>query len=143
MTPERITAAGGVMYRGDREKPEVLVIYRRGVWDLPKGKREPGETPEDCAVREVAEEVGLRNPPTVKSYLADTFHTYDEKGRHMEKQTFWYAMQGGGDEPLAPQREEDIEKLEWVQLDEAERRVAFDNLRDVLQAFRNWITFPA
>lgn len=138
MTAERITAAGGVLYRGETDHPEVLLIFRRGVWDLPKGKRESGETPEICARREVAEEVGLQDLPEVRTYLADTLHGYEENGRHLEKQTFWYAMRSD-QEGLTPQEEEGIEKVEWVDLKEAEERVAFDNLREVLRAFRNWL----
>ena len=38
---------------------KVLLIFRRGVWDLPKGKQDPGETLAQTAVREVCEETGL------------------------------------------------------------------------------------
>jgi 8-oxo-dGTP pyrophosphatase MutT (NUDIX family) len=42
------------------EKGELLMIYRRGKWDLPKGKLDEGETIPQCALREVMEETGLR-----------------------------------------------------------------------------------
>ena len=42
-------------------KNEILLIYRNGVWDLPKGKIEFGESYEDAALREVAEETGVKN----------------------------------------------------------------------------------
>ncbi len=59
-----VTAAGGLV---ENEKGEVLLIFRRGKWDLPKGKLDPGETIEQCAVREVEEETGLKNIELKKS----------------------------------------------------------------------------
>ena len=53
-----IEAAGGLVFN---EKNELLMIFRRGFWDLPKGKVDEGETLEQCAVREVQEETGLQN----------------------------------------------------------------------------------
>ena len=55
---EVIQAAGGVV-TNDRE--ELLLIFRRGKWDLPKGKLDPGETLEACALRETSEETGLQH----------------------------------------------------------------------------------
>ena len=52
-----LVQAGGGLVRN--EKKEILIIFRRGKWDLPKGKLDKGEKLEDCAVREVEEETGL------------------------------------------------------------------------------------
>jgi mutator protein MutT len=46
----------GVVLREDRV---VLVSNPRGEWELPGGKLDPGETPEQCVAREIAEELGL------------------------------------------------------------------------------------
>ena len=56
---KEIAASGGVVFN---EFNEVLFIYRRGFWDLPKGKIDPGETKEQTAVREVEEETGITGP---------------------------------------------------------------------------------
>jgi NUDIX domain len=53
-----LPAAGGCVFN---EQQELLVFFRRGSWDLPKGKIDPGETPEQASVREVQEETGLVN----------------------------------------------------------------------------------
>ena len=58
-----LRAAGGVISRrNERGEVEVLLVHRphHGDWSFPKGKREPGETDEECALREVWEETGLR-----------------------------------------------------------------------------------
>jgi 8-oxo-dGTP pyrophosphatase MutT (NUDIX family) len=104
-----IQAAGGLVLN---EKKEVLMMYRRGKWDLPKGKLDPGETLETCAVREVEEETGVGNI-TLQSKIGCTYHTYDEFGKHILKETHWYKMTAASDQPLVPQTEEDIQQLEW------------------------------
>ena len=53
-----VEAAGGLVYN---KEDELLMIFRNGKWDLPKGKKEKGEEIESCAKREVQEECGVRN----------------------------------------------------------------------------------
>ncbi|HRI61402.1 MAG TPA: NUDIX domain-containing protein, partial [Saprospiraceae bacterium] len=53
-----LEAAGGFVRNAENK---LLVFFRRGSWDLPKGKIDAGETPEQAAVREVQEETGLVN----------------------------------------------------------------------------------
>lgn len=105
-----LEAAGGYV-RND--KGELLVFYRRGSWDMPKGKIDPGETPEQAAVREVQEETGLVNLQ-LGVFLSHTYHTYELKGKRILKKTWWYFMDTS-DLQLIPQTEEDIEKIEWVE----------------------------
>lgn len=131
-----VVAAGGVLYRElDQDLPEVALIYRKGVWDLPKGKQEEGESIISCAQREVAEELGI-DLPVVVELLTPTWHTYKESGKSFLKTTYWYAMKPSAEiSGFIPQAAEKIEDAEWVSLTEAKKRVGFDNLRKVLQAF--------
>lgn len=140
MAARTLQAAGGVLWRERRGETEVLLIRRRGVWDLPKGKREEGESREMCARREVAEETGLSRLPETEAYLTETWHSYREGEEEVLKQTFWYAMALGGEEGLKPQREEGITGLKWFTSREARRRVGYENLKEVLQAFEEWYT---
>ena len=53
-----IEAAGGLVYNSDKQ---ILMIFRNGKWDLPKGKKEDKETIIQCALREVEEECGIND----------------------------------------------------------------------------------
>jgi len=105
-----IQAAGGLVYTPDHE---FLLIFRRGKWDLPKGKLDQGESLQTCAKREVQEETGL-NDVELKKPLHITYHTYHEDGRHFLKESHWFLMSSQKQQVLTPQTEEDIEKCEWV-----------------------------
>lgn len=104
-----IEAAGGLVFNRDKE---LLVIYRRGSWDLPKGKIDSEESKEAAAVREVREETGLKQL-ALGAYLGLTLHTYkDQKDRRVLKQTHWFEM-ATPEYQLKPQTEEDIETAIW------------------------------
>lgn len=102
-------AAGGYVLNQDKQ---LLVFYRRGSWDMPKGKIDRGESPEEAAIREVQEETGLVNLE-IKSFLSITWHTYVLKGQRILKKTWWYFMETN-DRQVVPQTEEDIEEIRWV-----------------------------
>ncbi len=105
-----IEAAGGVVVN---ELDEILIIYRLGTYDLPKGKMEKGEIPRETAQREVEEETGVKELST-NDLLGITYHTYrSRKNKRILKRTYWFKMTAPN-QPLTPQAEEDIEKAEWV-----------------------------
>lgn len=105
-----IQAAGGLVYT---DNDELLLIFRRGKWDLPKGKLDEGEDLPACAVREVAEETGLSNV-TIEKPLTVTYHTYWQKDTHILKESHWYLMKTPEALALNPQIEEDIERCDWI-----------------------------
>jgi 8-oxo-dGTP pyrophosphatase MutT (NUDIX family) len=124
-----LEAAGGYVENAEKK---LLVFLRRGSWDMPKGKIDPGETPEAAAVREVQEETGLQNI-TLGPFLTHTYHTYEQKGERILKKTWWYRM-STTDTTVVPQTEEDIERIEWVHPKEwlASQPVVYQNIRDVI-----------
>jgi 8-oxo-dGTP pyrophosphatase MutT (NUDIX family) len=135
---EPVTAAGGVVFKcDDNTDPSVLLIFRRGVWDLPKGKVEEAETVKECSVREVAEEVGVSVLPKISFELPETYHEYEQGGIHYGKTTHWFGMQFPDDSELTftPQTEEDIQKVSWISLKKAQTLVGYENLSDVLKVF--------
>jgi len=105
-----ILAAGGLVVNS---ADEALLIFRRGKWDLPKGKLDKGEKLEDCAVREVEEETGLRNVELLAPLII-TYHTYHEGSKFLLKESHWYSMKVSGEQKLIPQTEEDIHEIRWV-----------------------------
>ncbi len=105
-----LDAAGGIAYN---EHNEVLLIFRRGKWDLPKGKLDAGENIEECALREVSEETGLVHL-TLGEKICDTYHIYEQKGQEYLKRTAWYKMKGAATDKLMPQKEENIMEAKWV-----------------------------
>ena len=94
-TFRRVEAAGGVVENRDGE---VLMMMRRGWWDLPKGHVEPGESHPQTALREVEEETGLHGV-RLGEPLGTTQHFYRMHGRWEMKRTWWYAMRYDGQAP--------------------------------------------
>jgi 8-oxo-dGTP pyrophosphatase MutT (NUDIX family) len=106
-----VKAAGGLV-KNDENK--ILMIFRRGKWDLPKGKLDEGEKLEACALREVEEETGLQHIK-LNLPLTVTYHTYHEGTKYMLKESHWFTMNVTGDQRLIPQTEEDIFDIKWVE----------------------------
>lgn len=134
----QIKAAGGLLIRKNENSndPETLLIYRNGVWDLPKGKLEEGESIPECAVREVREEIGLPTWPDILADLGTTRHTYTLDGQPVEKETFWFVMHlNESVENFTPQKSEGITDVQWVPVDEAISKVGFQNLEEVIRRF--------
>lgn len=104
-----VVAAGGVVID---KNGNTLMISRRGRWDLPKGHWEEGETIEECALREVAEETGVVATEIIKP-ICNTFHTYNVYGTWELKCTHWFLMRGNSG-ATAPQHEEGIAAAEWL-----------------------------
>ena len=125
-----VMAAGGMV---QNEKKEILLIFRRGKWDLPKGKLDKGEKLEDCAVREVEEETGLKNVKLL-SPLTITYHTYHEGARFVLKESHWYRMKVSGDQQLVPQIAEDIHEIKWVKPEDLKKyyKDSYPSVTDVL-----------
>jgi 8-oxo-dGTP pyrophosphatase MutT (NUDIX family) len=112
------------------------MIFRRGKWDLPKGKLDKGEKLEDCAVREVEEETGLKDIKLI-SPLIITYHTYHEGTKFILKESHWYNMKVSGDQKLVPQTEEGIIETKWATIKEAEQLFpqSFPSIVDVIKEF--------
>jgi 8-oxo-dGTP pyrophosphatase MutT (NUDIX family) len=104
-----VEAAGGLVQNAQQQW---LMIYRYNHWDLPKGHCEAGETREETALREVAEECGLAGLQLLHPLTA-TYHIYREREQFVLKRTHWFAMRHAGEAAPVPQAAESIDKAEW------------------------------
>lgn len=126
-----LEAAGGIVFN---EFNEVLFIFRRGYWDLPKGKAEPGETLEETAVREVVEETGITNV-SLGAFVGTTYHVFRsprQRNRYLKK-SVWYKM-NAPKQKLTIQKEEDIEEALWISVDafRSKCKPVYNNILDIL-----------
>lgn len=129
---KKIMAAGGLV---ENEKGELLMIFRREKWDLPKGKLDNNETPESCALREVAEETGLQEI-TLGNFIGTTTHQYFDQwiSEGVVKETYWYKMSVKNDPQLIPQMEEDITEIKWVNRAQISKYLSntYNNIVDII-----------
>jgi 8-oxo-dGTP pyrophosphatase MutT (NUDIX family) len=124
-----VRAAGGVVSRrNEAGEVEVLLVHRphRADWSFPKGKREPGETDEECALREVWEETGLRCAlgPELPAV------SYRDAGSRAKTVRYWI-MTADGD---AEARNE-IDAVRWLGIAAAASLLSYPGDRDLLTAF--------
>lgn len=135
MSKKKILAAGGLV---TNDKNELLIMFRRGKWDLPKGKLDEGESLESCAIREVREETGLKDLE-LGNLIDVTHHEYFDKYSDADviKETHWFAMKAKGESHFVPQTEEDIEKIIWA--DEATLKEClkntYQNIAEIIEKF--------
>ncbi len=127
-----IYASGGLV---KNNKGEDLIIFRRGVWDLPKGKAEPGESLEQTALREVGEECNIKDLK-IKRFLTDTYHIYFINETPVLKKTRWYELKYQGSDPPRPQEKEEITKTVWLPFSKLSSISGntFQNVMEVIKA---------
>lgn len=109
-----VKAAGGLVVK----EGKILMIYRLGMWDLPKGKLNKRENPVEGALREVEEECNIK--VQVVDKLPKTWHSYAYKGNKILKKTSWYIMDCSDDTLMKPQAEEFIEEVKFMTPEEVE-----------------------
>ena len=128
-----IEAAGGYVLNG---LGQLLMIFRKGFWDLPKGKLELDETIKDAAIREVEEECGVKEL-NIESAHFITHHLYKDKKGTVIKRSYWFLMQTLHNGPLIPQTEEDIESALWVEtpIENERLKAAYSSIREVVNHF--------
>lgn len=129
---EVIEAAGGLVRKDDK----VLMIFRLGKWDLPKGKIEKKESSESGAVREVTEECSVKVKPV--ALICHTWHTYNQNKKKILKKTYWYLMDCLDDSAMKAQAEENIEEVKWMTDTEA-KHALYNSYFSIRYVFRTYL----
>ncbi|MGZ8715720.1 MAG: NUDIX hydrolase [Gaiellaceae bacterium] len=119
-----VRAAGGVVVRDG----DVLLVHRPSYddWTFPKGKAGERESDEACALREVAEETGLRC--RLGDELPSTEYI-DARGR--PKRVRWWRMEAVADDGFSPNDE--IDEVRWMAAGEATRLLTYERDRVLLE----------
>lgn len=128
-----VKASGGLV---ENEKGEFLFIFRRGFWDLPKGKLDKKEALTDAAIREVNEETGVEDLLLGPRILV-TRHMYRAGKKRAIKKSYWFHM-NCKKQKLIPQAEEDIEQAIWSTFEDFERYRSpiYASIQDVIRTFK-------
>jgi 8-oxo-dGTP diphosphatase len=129
-TPQ-LQSAGAVVVADSSEGLRVALLHRRepDEWRLAKGKLDPGETQEQAAQREVAEELGVQ--VQVGRRLGETRYSYLVKGAPVSKSVVFFLAHLPAPVSLTPE-ERHFDRAVWVSPEEALRRLSWDNERQVV-----------
>jgi 8-oxo-dGTP pyrophosphatase MutT (NUDIX family) len=127
---ERAVSAGGIVYRRGDGHTEIVICGRDsdGVWGLPKGTPEAGESLEETAVREVSEETGLEVHIVDKVGVVE--YWFARSGTRFHKWVHHYLMQStGGD---TSKHDVEYDRVEWRDSRAALRQLTFKNEADMV-----------
>ncbi len=128
---KREFSAGGVLVRRLRGRWMMAAIRpagkKEGVWALPKGLIDPGESPEETALREVWEETG--HTGSIELDLGTIEYMTEKRGIVAPKVVRYFVMrdEGGEFEPGA-----EVDELRWLERAEARELLTYDRDREVL-----------
>jgi 8-oxo-dGTP diphosphatase len=125
-----VRAAGGIVVRGRPDALEVVLVHRPKYddWTLPKGKARRGETDEECALREVEEETGLRCE--LLDEVGST--SYRDSSGRPKVARFWLMHPIGGE----LRGDNEVDDARWLPFDDALGLLSYERDRDVLRSLR-------
>jgi 8-oxo-dGTP pyrophosphatase MutT (NUDIX family) len=137
------TCAGGVVFRRTGGRIEVALGEQRDRLTgsdntrLPKGHVEPGETPEETAVREVREEIGVA--AEIVASLGSVNYTFVEEGIAVAKEVHFFLMEiaSGEQSPLDGALDGEMERTYWCPIEHAPARLTFETERRIAERARS------
>ena len=128
-------SAGGVAVRRGTEIA-IIRTSEEGRWQLPKGIVDPGETPDQAAVREVREEAGIncRISALIETIEYWFVASYDgPKKRYHKKVTFFLMDYMDGD---VADHDHEVTEARWVTFEDALSMLDFQNEKDIVKKAR-------
>ena len=132
-----IIAAGGLVQKNNSE---LLMIYKNGIWDLPKGKIDKTESAELASIREVSEETNLSKLRILSDYFS-TYHIYgefiDATSIMYLKETKWFLMDTTAANPdlITPQISEGITQVKWIPFQQIQNFKTYNSIKFLLKSF--------
>lgn len=132
---EKQVSAGGVVFQKHDNAIDVALISvgKNRRWQLPKGQVDPGETPDETALREVREETGLTSellqPLDTVEYWYISTYTGDRIRIHKYVHFYLMRFQAGNVE----QHDTEVNEARWVEIQRALEMLAFDNEKNILK----------
>ena len=131
-----VKAGGGIVEKDDK----ILLIFRKGKWDLPKGKLEKKEGKKEGALREVEEECNVK--VRLSDKITHTWHTYVRNGKKHLKKTYWYRFECLDDSEMKPQLEESITDVCWMDEKEVNQAMvnSYRSIRHVMKKYHKLST---
>ena len=135
MTTVDETSAGGLVVDGDRARAVLIGrLDRHGklLWSLPKGHIEDGETVEQTAVREVAEETGIS--ARVLSSLGTIDYWFVAERRRVHKTVHHFLLEATGGE--LSDEDSEVTEVAWVPVADLETRLAYTDERSLVRKAR-------
>ncbi len=140
-------SVGAVVFRVVDGKTEFLLIkYRNGHWEFPRGKVEDGETEQDTMRREIEEETGISQLRVIKEFRESIRFSYKAHGQeridrtknknciYIHKKAVFYLVEAT-DEDITISHEH--QEFQWLMFDEGYKRLTFENAKSILTKANN------
>jgi len=125
-------SSGGIIIKDGAAGLQVLLIKDTyGHWTWPKGNIEKGETPQQTAIREIGEEVGLRGIALID--IIDRIHyTYKRQGRPIAKTVYYYLFEATGEERVKILASE-VDDARWFSIEDARKHLDYRGSKTLFQ----------
>ncbi len=119
------------MRQGDRLEVCLINPVGRRVWGLPKGGVEPGETPQQAALREIAEETGMSGVVEEELGSIDYWFSARERGGRIHKTVHYFLVRATGG--TTDSHDHEVSEARWVPVDDALRLMTYPNEREMVR----------
>ncbi len=109
----------------------LLIHQKKGHWSFPKGHADPGETPAQTALRELAEETGVESVELFSDEVfIERYAFITKKGQHIDKTVTFFI--GLVDDPTVTIQPDEVQDHAWLTADQARDRLTFPEARELL-----------